>query len=138
MDDSIAKGSLEIQDGVYQNQDFGQEVRRGLARQDLVDSVIPQKPVFLRSDNSKSFNVKVSCTKFASFYDEGVISQTKMSIQKETSYRRIAGKNYLKDIKEFLCPIAGYKEASLVRKRLIGLQKIHSTISNQLYNFSID
>jgi len=137
MSEARAEGFLEIQDGFYEkNVQVDSNLRRGVARQDLIEPE-PLKPRFTPSDNKKSFKVDVSCTRFASVYNEGIASDTRIVIQKDTSFTRIAGKNIIKDIKDFICPISGSYEASLLRKRLIGLQKIHKTISNEVYRFGI-
>jgi hypothetical protein len=88
--------------------------------------------------SKKSFFVNVKCTSKALVISNGVVQSTNITVNSERNYNRLAGKNLTKDIKNFICPIAGVKQSSLVRKRLIGLQKIHKTISNETFNFSIN
>jgi hypothetical protein len=87
--------------------------------------------------SNKSFEVTVTCSKNALIYAEGYSKEIKILLKTSKTHKRIAGKNLLKDIKDYICPIAGKQESSMVRKRLIGLQKIHSSISNQNFSFAI-
>lgn len=89
------------------------------------------------SIDNKSFVVDVECFRKMSIYSEGYAKDINIVIKNTKSHKRVSGKNLLKDIKNFICPIAGSKEASLVRKRLINLQKIHKSISDQSFNFAI-
>lgn len=135
-----AKGYLEIQDGIFINNSnqIDPKFRNAAVRKDYVDDDSIIKPKFLpKQDYNKTFKVDVSCTRRASVYSDGVAQDTKIIVRKDTSYKRLSGKNILKDIKNFVCPIAGQKESSLLRKRLIGLQKIHKSISNEIFNFRI-
>lgn len=135
-----AKGSLEIQDGIFikGSEQINPRTRRAAVREDYVDKIIIEPNFLPKQSNEKTFNVDVSCTRRASIYSNGFAKDTTIIVNRNTSYRRVAGKNLLKDIKEFVCPIAGPKEASLLRKRLIGLQKIHKSISNEVFNFRIN
>lgn len=131
-----AEGFLEIQDGIYEIKEKSDaSVRRGFVRQDYT---IPQlEPKFTPSSNKKSFQVDISCLTYASVFDEGRLVETKDLIKKETTYRRVASKNYTKDIKNFVCKFSGLKHSSLLRKRIIALEKIHKTVSDQKFRFPI-
>lgn len=87
--------------------------------------------------DNKSFDVTIRCYKNAMIYSEGYAKEIKIQLQTSKTYKRIAGKNLTGDIKKFTCQFAGDQEASMIRKRLIGLQKIHASLSNQLFNFAI-
>lgn len=135
-----AKGSLQIFDGIFiQNKiEIDPKFRNAAVRQDQ----IPDPEIIIKNipkqNDVKSFEVDVTCVRRASVYSQGIAQDTNIIIKKDRKYRRLAGKNLLGDIREFICPFAGGKESSLVRKRLIGLQKIHKSLSNQIYNFKID
>lgn len=134
-----AKGTLQIFDGIFiENKiEIDPKYRNAPVRQDQ----IPDPEIRIENipkSNSKSFEVDVSCSRRASVYSQGMAKDTKIIINRNTKYRRISSKNLLKDIKNFICPFAGNVEASLVRKRLIGLQKIHKNLTNQSYNFKIN
>lgn len=132
----FAEGYLEIQDGIYEiDKRKDERERRGLVRQDI--SSFEVGPKFVPSANKKSFQVDVTCMNYAAIIKDGVPMDTGTLIRKDTTYRRVAGKNYLKDIKNFVCKLSDKKQASLLRKRLIGLEKIHKTISNQKFRFPI-
>lgn len=135
-----AKGTLQIFDGIFvENKiEIDPRFRNAAVRQDKIpDSEVAIQNLPKQND-IKSFEVDVSCARRASVYSEGLAVDTSIIIKKDTKYRRVAGKNLLKNIKDFICPLSGPKESSLVRKRLIGLQKIHKSLSNQVYNFKID
>lgn len=131
----IAEGFLEIQDGIYEiDKRKDEKERRGLVRQEI--SIFEVGPKFTLS-SKKSFQVDVTCINYASIIKDGIPLETKNIIRKDTTYRRVAGKNYLRDIKNFVCKLSDKKQASLLRKRLIGLEKIHKTISNEKFRFPI-
>ena len=135
-----AKGSLQIFDGIFiQNKiEIDPKFRNAAVRQDQIpDPEIAIKNIPKQYD-IKSFEVDVTCVRRASVYSQGIAQDTNIIIKKDRKYRRLAGKNLLGDIREFICPFTGSKESSLVRKRLIGLQRIHKSLSNQIYNFKID
>lgn len=135
-----AKGSLQIFDGIFiENKiEVDPKLRNAPVRQDRIPDPEIELTILPKQNDIKTFEVDVSCVRRASVYSEGIATDTKIVIKKDTKYRRIAGKNLLKDVKNFICPLAGPKESSLVRKRLIGLQRIHKNLSNQIYNFRID
>jgi hypothetical protein len=64
--------------------------------------------------------------------------QTNVIITKEYKYPRVSGKNLCKDIKDFVCPFAGYQESSKLRKRIIALQKMKSSVAGQQFAFPIE
>lgn len=64
--------------------------------------------------------------------------QTNVIITKEDKYLRISGKNLCKDVRNFVCPFAGYEESSKLRKRIIALQKIKSSVAGQQFVFPIE
>lgn len=135
-----AKGTLQIFDGIFVENKI--EVDPRFRNAPIRQEKIPDSEVVVQNipkqNDIKSFEVDVSCVRRASVYSEGLAVDTKIVIKKDKKFRRVAGKNLLKNIKDFICPLSGPKESSLVRKRLIGLQKIHKSLSNQVYNFKID
>jgi hypothetical protein len=134
----FAKGTIEIQDGYYEQKiQYDPSFRQGLVRKDYNDQTFVPKPSFKIDNNKKTLVMNISCFTYASVYNEGTISTTNNIIRKDSNYKKVTGKNIFKNIKDFVCSAAGSQEASLVRKRLIGLQKIHKTISNEAYPFRI-
>lgn len=134
---TLGRGTLLINDGVYINKKDNslEKYTKGLVRKDFVyEPPINRK---LIKNSGKSFEVTVKCTHKMSIYINEISYDTKMVFSKEKKYNRIAGKNYLKDIKNFISPIAGCDEASKVRKRMIALERMYSTISNKPINFAI-
>jgi hypothetical protein len=134
---TLGRGTLVVNDGVYINKKDASSDRfaKGLVRKDFVYEPSINKQLI--KNNQKSFEVKINCTHRMSIYRSEISYDTKIIFSKETQFYRVAGKNYLKDIKEFICPFAGSSESSKVRKRLIALEKIYSTISNRQINFAI-
>lgn len=133
----LGKGTLIVNDGVFINKKDNSLDRfaKGLVRKDFVYEPSINKQLI--NKNEKSFEVRVNCTHRMSVYKNEISYNTKFSFSKEKQYYRIASKNYLKDIKNFICPLAGPSESSKVRKRIIALEKIYSTISNKQFNFAI-
>lgn len=134
----IGKGTLVINDGIFVNKTDSSLSRfaKGMVRKDFIYEE-PTKPNFISKNNQKSFSVKVQCINRMRIYKDQVSYETKMVFTNEKEYRRVSGKNYLKDVKNFICGITGPSESSKVRKRLIALERIHTTISDQQINFDI-
>ena len=134
----IGKGTLVVNDGVYVNEKDSSlsEFAKGMVRKDFTyEEAI--KPRFIAKNDQKSFSVKVNCTHRVNIYRNEISYETKIVLSNEKEYNRISGKKYLKDIKNFICGVAGPDESSKVRKRLIALERIHKSISNQTINFDI-
>jgi hypothetical protein len=133
----IGTGSLIINDGVYVNQkdNYLDRYAKGIVRKDFTyEPLVKNKLV---KNNQKSFEVGVKCTYRMSIIKNEISYNTNLVFSNEKNYTRVSNNNYLKDIKEFICPIAGPSESSKVRKRLIALERIHKSISNQKINFAI-
>jgi hypothetical protein len=138
-----AKGSLLIKDISISSTSSGFNPNEKTINGAVVAQVSSQELVrrdrHTKPDKTpiQSFDVGVTCSRYVSIYSEGQAKNINVVLQTNKNYERLAGKNILKDIKNFICPIAGNQEASLVRKRLIALQSIYANISNQTYNFDI-
>lgn len=138
-----AKGSLLINDIYISNSSSGFRPNEKTINGAVVAQVSRQELARRARNNNpneisiQSFDVGVTCSRYVSIYSEGQSKNINVLLQTNKNYQRLAGKNILKDIKNFICPIAGGQEASQVRKRLIALQSIHASISNENYNFDI-
>lgn len=136
----LADGYVEIQDGIYIKNESNPDpkFRRGLVRQDQMVPIVLEPSFVPKLNNQKTIEINVSCRSYASIYSEGLSIDSKIIIEKKYSQRKVSGKNLFKDVKDSVCRWAGKKQASLIRKRLIGLQKIHKTISNEQFKFIIE
>ena len=134
----IGQGTLVINDGVYVNKKNTtlSKFAKGIVRKNYVYEE-PISPSLVPSDSQKSFDIKVNCIHRMAIYRNEISYDTNIVFSNEKEYRRTSGKNYLKDIKNFICPWTGSIEASKVRKRLIALERIQKTISNQSINFIV-
>lgn len=136
-------GTVVIQDGVYIRKDPAlseaeRRQRRGVARyyEEVNREIYPQ--FTSKSNGTKTFDVSLNYNDYKYAYKEGRRSYaTNINIDYSKNYKRISGKNVLRDVKNFVSEYAGCCEASKLRKRIIALEKIHDTISNVNFKFSL-
>ncbi len=138
-----AYGELSIQDGkVYsKNKDY-KKFSKGFVQYSSIptnsnDNRTINKLVENSNIEIKGFQVGIKCTTYAMKLLNNRIVQTKTPVTKDYNFTRLSEKNIKKDIKNFICPYAGKKESSLVRKRLIALENIYGDISGKKINFKI-
>ena len=132
---SEIRGFLEIQDGIYLNKEqtaVDSNYTKNFTRTESITTTIAPKFVPSKSFE-KTFNVDVNCFFRASIYNEFGSNYINRLLRYDKNYKAISSKNLSKSVKEFICPIIGKKQSSIVRKRLIGLEKIHKSISNEQF-----
>jgi hypothetical protein len=133
---SEIRGFLEIQDGIYINKEqvaVDSNYTRNFTRTESITTTIAPKFTPAKSPIEKTLNVDVTCFFRASIYNEFGSNYINRLLRYDKNYKAISSKNLSKSVKEFICPIVGKKQSSIVRKRLIGLEKIHKSISNEQF-----
>lgn len=133
-------GTVVIQDGIYIKTDPTptDRERRGFARySEVVDR--PIVPKFTNKSNGlKTFDANVFYNDYKYVYKENRRSYaTNIPTEFSKNYKRVASKNVLRDVKNFVSEIAGCCEAHKLRKQIIAIEKIHGTISDITFKFSL-
>lgn len=124
MTDVLCKGTLLVQEA------FGSSSK-------LPNDLKLRPKTNPKNINVSSYKISLPCYYYVSTLEKGQLNSIKLQVKTEQTLERISGKNLYKDIKNSVCAFSNISEASKVRKRLIGLQKIHGTISDENFNFTV-
>ncbi len=132
-------GTVSFQDGVYVQNEIIQNDRdrRGFVRYSEEKEVYP-KLTLNKNQQNKSFVIDLFYKNYKYVVNSGSVSLTTIPVDYEKQYRVISSnKNTAKEIKSLVSNFSNCEEAHKIRKRIIALQKIKSSISQELFKFPI-
>jgi len=130
-------GTVQIQDGIYIRSDAPSPVT-GVARLGREEErALP--PVFVpKASGIKTFIVDLHYKDYKYIYGSGKAVPTNFTIDHDKRYHRIVSSNNpVAKIKSFVGQYAGKAEASKLRKRMIAIERMHGSISNEVFRFGI-
>lgn len=131
-------GILSVQNGVYVTPEKDNlKENRGFVRY-ASNSEETQTPAFLnlKSQNS-TFSVELHYKDYKYFYKGGSVSSN-LTVEYSKQFKRVSsGKNIVGDAVGFISQFSGCEEANKLRKRIIALERIHNSISNESFRFLI-
>jgi hypothetical protein len=131
-------GTVLIQNQIYiEPQDDSRE-RRGFARYSN-DFESVNKSNSVPKSQSPNFVVELFYKDFKYFYssNRSVVSSNSI-IEYSKQFKRISsGKNIVGEATNFISQFVGCEEASKLRKRIIALERIHNSVTDSKFRFSI-
>lgn len=132
-------GVLSIQDGFKATQDnqFDQRERRGFVRYVNHSDKILGPNSFEKSQNIKTFTVDLYFIKDKYILKNSVTTATNFNVEYNKQFKRVSGKNTLDEAASFISPYAGCDETKKLRRRLIALERIHNSVSDESFRFPI-
>ena len=133
---SNSYGTIIIQDGTYIKSDAPSTVT-GVARIDSEDRALP--PVFSpKSSGINTFFVDLYYKDYKYVYGKGKAVPTNLTIDYSKHYQRIVSdRNPVAKVKSFVSQFAGCAEASKLRKRMIAIERMHGSVSNEVFRFGV-
>lgn len=130
-------GTAQIQDGTYIMSDAPSPVT-GVARLGSEEERV-LSPVFVpKASGINTFIVDLHYRDYKYVYGSGKAIPTNLTAEYSKHYQRIvSSKNPVAKIKSFVSQYAGKDEASKLRKRMIAIERMHGSISNEVFRFGI-
>lgn len=101
----------------------------------IIPSVSRKPPAV--PDKNFSFDVEANYKDYKLVLRQRGLAQTNLIIDYTRNYRIYSNKNILKDMKEFVTSVAGKKQASNLRKRIIALEKF-GNVEEKKFKFLIE
>ena len=130
-------GTVQIQDGTYIMSDAPSAVT-GVARLGPQEERV-LSPVFVpKASGINTFIVDLHYREYKYVYGSGKAIPTNLTTEYGKRYQRIvSNRNPVAKVKSFVSQYAGKDEASKLRKRMIAIERMHGSISNEVFRFGI-